>query len=154
MNVNQFVPWTMVVPGWNHFWLFLILIHDVEKSAPSERETLIFLSCLSGIPKITKPEAYIHGLINYTDTKAKCRHLKKLPVKGPCDRRLSEFIERYSQSCWYFWPSFVNCCHSNLLSGWTPPPPSPYQSTEIQTVCGWEGVGGVESCWRPYSARV
>ncbi len=25
---------------------------------------------------------HYHGLINYKDTKAKCRHLKKLPVKG------------------------------------------------------------------------
>ncbi len=24
----------------------------------------------------------IHGLINYTDTKAKCRHLKKVTCKG------------------------------------------------------------------------
>jgi hypothetical protein len=23
-----------------------------------------------------------HGLINYIDTKAKCRHLKNLPIKG------------------------------------------------------------------------
>jgi hypothetical protein len=27
---------------------------------------------------------------------------------------------------------------------------SPCQST----VCGWEGVGGIESCWRPYSAGI
>jgi hypothetical protein len=64
---------------------------------------------------------------------------------GPCGRRLSEFIDwRYSQSCWYFDPPFVNCCPSNLLSGSTPPPPLPAslcQSTAIQTVCGWEGVG-------------
>ncbi len=30
---------------------------------------------------------------------------------------------KYSQSCWYFRPSFVNCCSSNLLSGSTLPPP-------------------------------
>ncbi len=30
-----------------------------------------------------------HGLIHYIDTKAKCRHLKKLPVKGLCGRCLS-----------------------------------------------------------------
>ncbi len=24
----------------------------------------------------------------------------------------------------------------------------------IQTVCGWDGGGGVELCWRPYSAGV
>jgi hypothetical protein len=58
------------------------------------------------------------------DNKAKCRHLKKLPVKGFCCRCSSEFIDwRYSQSCWYFRPSFVNCFPSNLLSGSTLPPP-------------------------------
>jgi hypothetical protein len=31
---------------------------------------------------------YMHGLINYTDTKAKCRH-KNGPVKGLCGRCLS-----------------------------------------------------------------
>jgi hypothetical protein len=30
-----------------------------------------------------------HGLINTIDTKAKCRHLKNLPVKGFCGRCLS-----------------------------------------------------------------
>jgi hypothetical protein len=65
---------------------------------------------------------------------------------------LIEFIEwRYSQSCWYFRPSYVNYCPSNLLSGSpTPPPPlTPSQSQRtVQTVCGWEGLGGggVLSC--------
>jgi hypothetical protein len=30
----------------------------------------------------------IHGLINYKDTKAKCRHLKKIHVKELCGRYL------------------------------------------------------------------
>ncbi len=56
--------------------------------------------------------------IDYIDIKAKCYHLKNLPVKGLCGRCLSEFADwRYSQSCWYFRPSFVNCCSSSLLSG-------------------------------------
>ncbi len=33
----------------------------------------------------------------------------------------------------------------------TPPPP---RVKDMQTVCGWEGLGGVESCWRPYSEGV
>jgi hypothetical protein len=74
-------------------------------------------------------------LINYIDTKTKCRHLKRWLVKGLCDRCLSEFIDwRYSQSCWYFRPCFVNCCPSNLLSGSTQPP-SPLH-------CVWLGGGG------------
>jgi hypothetical protein len=110
----------------------------------------------------------LHGLINYKDTKIKCRHLKDLPVKGLCSRCLLEFIDwRYSQSCWYFRPSFVNYCPSNLLSGSHPPPlPLPVSKYSIylytvQRVRGWEwvwgGVGWVLSpvgCWRPYSAGV
>jgi hypothetical protein len=39
---------------------------------------------------------YYRGLINYIDTKAKCRHLKS--VKGLCSR--PEFLSwRYIQSC-------------------------------------------------------
>jgi hypothetical protein len=56
----------------------------------------------------------LHGLINYKDTNTKCRLYW-------C---LIEFLDwRYSQSCWYFRPSFVNYCPSNLLSGSPPPLP-------------------------------
>jgi hypothetical protein len=59
-------------------------------------------------------ESIMHGLINYIDAIAKCRHLKNGPVKWLCGSCLSEFIDwRYSQSCWYFRPSVVNCCSSN-----------------------------------------
>ncbi len=84
----------------------------------------------------------IHGLINYKNTKTKCRIYWGL----------IEFIDwRYSHSCWHFRPSFVNCCPSNLLSSspFTSPPPLPCVKVQyIQTVCGWEGVGGggVELC--------
>ncbi len=99
----------------------------------------------------------MHGLINYADTKAKWRHLKNWPVKGLCGRCLSKFIDlRYIQSCWYFRPSFVNCCPSNLLSGSThhSPPPHPVwikYAVYTYTVCGVAGMG---FCWRPYSAGV
>ncbi len=60
---------------------------------------------------------YSHRLINYIDTKAKYRHLKYWTVKGLCGRCLSEFVDwRYSQSCWYFRTSFVNCCPSITFS--------------------------------------
>ncbi len=39
-----------------------------------------------------------------------------------------------------FRPSFVNYSPSNPLSG-------------SQTVCGWEGMGDVRLCWRPYSIQ-
>jgi hypothetical protein len=48
---------------------------------------------------------------------------KKFTCKGTL---LQVFIDwRYSRSCWYFRPSFVKCCPSNLLSGSTPLPPPP-----------------------------
>jgi hypothetical protein len=88
------------------------------------------------------PRCFLHGLINYKDTKSKFRlHL--------C---LIEFINwRYSQSCWYFRPSFVKYCPCNLLSGSPPPvPPSPFPKSKYniyrQSVSGkgwWKGGG----CW-------
>ncbi len=52
----------------------------------------------------------------------------------------------YSQSCRYFRPSFV--VHL--------PHPSPFSKVKvqyIQTLCGLEGAGTVELCWRPYTAK-
>jgi hypothetical protein len=54
-----------------------------------------------------------HGLINYKDTKTKCR-LYWCSV---------EFIDlRYSQSCWNFRPSFVNYCSLTFFLVHPPPP--------------------------------
>jgi hypothetical protein len=52
---------------------------------------------------------------------------------------------RHSQSCWYFRPSCVNYCPSNLLSGSSPPLPK-VKVQYIQTVYGWEAGGEVLSC--------
>ncbi len=76
----------------------------------------------------------VHGLINYKDTKIKCRLYW-------C---LIEFIDwRYRQSCWYFWPSLVNYCPSNLLSG-SPLPPFPVSKyCTVYSDSVWlGGVGG------------
>jgi hypothetical protein len=78
-----------------------------------------------------------HGLINYIDTKAKCCHLKNWPVKGLCGWR-------YSRSFWYFRSSFENCCPSNLLSKFNPPPSSLCQST-VCTDSVW--LDGGWGCW-------
>ncbi len=44
-------------------------------------------------------DMYSHGLVNYTDTKMKCRHLKKkCPIKGLCDRCFSELSRLEIQS--------------------------------------------------------
>jgi hypothetical protein len=75
-----------------------------------------------------------HGLINYKDTISKCRLYWFL----------IEFTDwRYSQSCWYFRPSFVKYCPANPLSN-SSPTSSPFQSQStvqcIQTLCVWERV--------------
>jgi hypothetical protein len=81
---------------------------------------------------------------------------KKLTWKGT-SRPVFIRVERLenSQSFGYFRPIFVNYCLSNLLSGSPHPPPLPCVKVQyLQKVCVWEGVGGgVELCWRPYSAE-
>jgi hypothetical protein len=74
-----------------------------------------------------------HGLINDKDTKTKC-------CLYWC---LIEFIDwRYSQSCSYFRPSFVNYCPFNLLSG---SPLTPLPRT-VYTDSVWLVGDGVLSC--------
>ncbi len=56
-------------------------------------------------------------------------------------------IHTVSQSCWYFRSSFVNYCHSNLLSGYLlPPTPFPCvnkYTVYTYTVCKGGGEYGV-----------
>ncbi len=84
---------------------------------------------------------YTHWLINYIDTKANCCR-KKLTWKGTLRQSLQTW-DTVSHG-WYFRPSFVNCCPSNLLSG-SSLPPFPVcisiQCTRIQCVRG-EGIWG------------
>jgi hypothetical protein len=40
-------------------------------------------------------------------------------------------------------------CSSSILSG-SPPPIHKVKVQFIKTVCSWDGVGGVELCWRPF----
>ncbi len=57
---------------------------------------------------------------------------------------LIEFIDcRYTQSCWYFRPSFVNWCPSNHLSGSTLLPPFPVWISTVYCI-------HVYSVWRGY----
>ncbi len=76
----------------------------------------------------------MHGLTNYIDTKAKCRHLKNWRVKRLCGRCLSEFIDwRYIHS----WLVF-STQHCELLplypSLWFNSPPSPLPCVNKNTV--------------------
>ncbi len=87
------------------------LVHLTPIRIPLMNPPVVLLVCL-------------HWLINYIDTAVKC-HLKILTFKGTLRQVLIRVYLRidwkYSQSesCWYFRPSFVNCCPSNLLSGST-----------------------------------
>jgi hypothetical protein len=81
---------------------------------------------------------------SYRETKANCRHLKKLTCKRTLRLVFISIDWRDSQSCWYFRPSYVNHCPSPLLSGSTLPSfPSPPSLCEIYTytVCGGGGWG-------------
>jgi hypothetical protein len=71
-------------------------------------------------------ESTVHELINFKDATTKCRLYW-------C---LIEFIDwRYSQSCWYFRPSFVNYCP--LTFSLVQPTPLPKVNIHyVQTVCG------------------
>jgi hypothetical protein len=72
------------------------------------------------------PDPTDNGLISYVDAKAKCRHLKILNCKETLRQGFIRVYRLEIQSCWYFQPSVVNCCTSNLLSGSTLPlPPFP-----------------------------
>ncbi len=83
---------------------------------------------------------YNHGLINYKDNKTKC--LKKLTCEGTL-RQVFIRVYRHSQSCWYFRPSFMNYCPSNLLSR-SPFLPFPVSKYSIYRQC--VAGKGVLSC--------
>ncbi len=83
-----------------------------------------------------------HGLINYIETKAKCRHLKEWTCKGILQQVFIRVFRLEIQSV-------VLVCStqlyellptSNLLSG-SPPPPFPVSKYSIYRQCGCEGVG-------------
>ncbi len=58
------------------------------------------------------------GLINYKDTKAKCRHLKKVTCKGTSRHECIRVFRLETQSVLLIFSTrLVNCCTSNLLSG-------------------------------------
>ncbi len=100
--------WYCLHPCWTD--IALLFLCFILLSTTSEHPLV------SGICPSFRTRALIMVLINYIDTKVKCLYLKNLHLKGLCGRCLSELRDwRYSQSCWYFRPSFVNCCPSFSL---------------------------------------
>jgi hypothetical protein len=49
--------------------------------------------CVCYQSELLNIDGFYHGLVNYIDTKAKFRHLKKSKKEGLCGRCLSEFID-------------------------------------------------------------
>ena len=73
-------------------------------------------------PAGTSIVAIPHGYINFTDTEAKCRFLKRLTYKGTLQQVYIRVYRLEIQSVMLvFRPSFLNCCPCNLLSGSSPP---------------------------------
>ncbi len=98
-----------------------------------------------------------HGLINYIDTNAKCRHLKNWAIKGLCDRCLSEFIDwRYTVMLVFSTHAVLWTVAPQIFSGSTLPPPPfhVYLYTRIQ--CLREGdmrfwaSDAAKSLYRPF----
>jgi hypothetical protein len=56
---------------------------------------VVVVSSMQSCPRdlVRCKKGMTHGLLNYIDTKAKCRHIKKFTCKGLCSRCLSEFID-------------------------------------------------------------
>ncbi len=81
--------------------------------------------------------------MNFKDTKAKCRHLKKLE-KGLCGRCLFRVyrLEIHSVMLVYFRSSCMNCCPSNLLSGSSLPPLIPSLCEQVYSTQCVRGGGG------------
>ncbi len=80
----------------------------------------------------------MHGLNNYVGTKAKCRHLKKLPVKDFAAGVYQSLYRLEIQSVMLvFRPSFMNCCSSNFLT------PFPVLISILYSVYTYSVKGGV-----------
>ncbi len=74
----------------------------------------------SAMPSLLYSLQCTYNYAVYTPKLHKCRHLKKLTGKGTLRQVFIRLYRLLIQSV----ISFVNCCPSNLLSGYSPPPPS------------------------------
>jgi hypothetical protein len=147
-----------------HNFFFFILLDDRNANPASDALRLELLGEDSSRSKVIDELLLMRGtcmkireqhwLINYIDTKAKYRRLKNLHVKGlrGCGRCLSEFLDWDTVShVGIFSTKLCELLPSHLFNS-SPLPPFPLSITVYTDRRCWEG--GVESCWRPYSARV
>ncbi len=74
-------------------------------------------------PLVTTCEPRNNLLYRHQIKCRKCRHLRKIDLQRDFAAGVYQSLwAGYTVSRWYFRPSFVNCCPSNLLSGSTLPP--------------------------------
>ncbi len=86
-----------------------------------------------------------HGLMNFIDTKAKCRHLKKLTCNGTLRQVFIRVYRLEIQSVMLIFS--IQLCkllplYSSLWFNSTTLPLPCVKVQYIQTPCGWEGDGG------------
>ncbi len=119
-------------------------------------QNAVFIQHFSKISLLYSVQA-THRWINYKDPRTKCRHLKKLTWKGTLRQMFIRvwktgnkvsLVGIFDPALWTIAPlTFSLVTYPRF-------PSSLCLCTVqyIQTVCGWDGVGGVvESCWWPYS---
>ncbi len=98
----------------------------------------------------------MHGLNKCIDIKAKSRYKKIWQCEGTLLRQVFIKVCRLEiQSVMLVFSTHLCELLPLKPSFWFNFPPLPCIKVQyIQTVCGLEGVGVVESCWRPYPAEV
>ncbi len=111
---------------------------------------LIYVNCYTWGPFWSTLIPYCEGPTTWTNYlyrhQSKMSSSKKIYLYGRCGRCLSEFIDwRFSQSCWYFRPSFGTIAPLTFSLVLLLPPPFPVWIsilyTRIQCVRGGGGYG-------------
>ncbi len=129
-----------------YFRFLYIFRSNCMNSTPGPVIFLLIVVPGRAIPSLTS-NPINHGLINYMDTKAKCRHLKKWTSKWTSRQVLIRVYRRYNQSS--VMVVFVNCFLSPFLSDSYPPlPPFPVWISILvytYTLCKGGGYGVLAS---------
>ncbi len=122
MSQVNFIWWRVVLILTSGLVMYHCVTEKAFDTANWQTSASVLCFPVLGVQRYGMVRAVVRMLLYSIDTKAICLYLKKLTCL--CGRCLPEFIDwRYSQSTWYFRPSFVNCYSSNPFSNSTLPPP-------------------------------